>query len=77
MSDEARAQHFGAGETELGNKAAEGAGVGGAIGGTLGGLAAAIAAIGTSLAIPGLGLIVAGGAGIAALKVLPHAAAVG
>lgn len=77
MSDEARAQHFGAGETELGNKAAEGAGVGGAIGGTLGGVAAAIAAIGTSLAIPGLGLIVAGGAGIAALKVLPHAAAVG
>ncbi|KAK6025128.1 hypothetical protein OSTOST_08979 [Ostertagia ostertagi] len=29
MSDEARAQHFGSGETELGNKAAEGAGVGG------------------------------------------------
>jgi hypothetical protein len=60
MSDEARAQHFGSGETELGNKAAEGAGVGGAIGGTLGGVAAAIAAIGTSLVLPGLGLIVAG-----------------
>lgn len=62
MSDETRQRHFmqpGA-ETELGNKAAEGAGIGGAIGGTLGAVAAAIAAIGTSIAIPGLGLVVAG-----------------
>jgi len=43
-------------ETELGNKAAEGAGIGGAIGA----VAAAVAAIGTSIAIPGLGLVVAG-----------------
>lgn len=34
--------------------------MGGAIGGTVGAIAAAIAAVGTSLAIPGLGLVVAG-----------------
>lgn len=62
MSDETRKRHFGAGsgQTELGSKAAEGAGIGGAIGGTLGAIAAAIAAVGTSIAIPGLGLVVAG-----------------
>ncbi|TCS35990.1 hypothetical protein EDC30_10853 [Paucimonas lemoignei] len=63
MSDETRKRHFantGGTQTELGNKAAEGAGVGGAIGGTLGAIAAAIAAVGTSVAIPGLGLVVAG-----------------
>lgn len=62
MSDETRKRHFVSQgtETELGNKAAEGAGIGGAIGGTLGAVAAAIAAIGTSIAIPGLGLVVAG-----------------
>jgi hypothetical protein len=47
-------------ETELGNKAAKGAGVGGAIGGTVGAIAAAIAAAGTTLAIPGLGILIAG-----------------
>ena len=70
MSEDARRKHFGdpaAGETELGNKAAKGAGVGGGIGATVGGVIAAIAAIGTSIAIPGLGLVVAGplAAGIA------------
>jgi hypothetical protein len=62
MSDDTRKRHFArAGtETELGNKAAEGAGVGGAIGGTIGAIAAAVAAVGTTIAIPGLGLIVAG-----------------
>jgi hypothetical protein len=61
MSDETRKRHFTGGEqTELGSKAAEGAGIGGAIGGTLGAIAAALAAIGTSIAIPGLGLVVAG-----------------
>lgn len=61
MSDETR-KHFSAAgvETELGTKAAEGAGVGGAIGGTIGAIAAAIAAVGTSLVLPGLGLVVAG-----------------
>jgi hypothetical protein len=62
MSNETRDRHFVAAgtETELGNKAAEGAGVGGAIGGTLGAIGAAVAAIGTTLVLPGLGLVVAG-----------------
>jgi hypothetical protein len=42
------------------DKMIEGAGVGAAVGGTTGALLAAIAAIGTSVAFPGLGLIVAG-----------------
>ena len=62
MSDDARKKHFGDDtvETELGNKAAEGAGIGSAIGGTLGAFAAAAAAVGTTLLIPGLGLVIAG-----------------
>jgi hypothetical protein len=61
MSDETRKKHFTDGrETELGSKAAEGAGKGAAIGGGIGATLAAIAAIGTSVALPGLGLIVAG-----------------
>ena len=47
-------------ETELGNKAAEGSGAGSAIGGTIGAITGAVAAIGTSIVIPGLGLVVAG-----------------
>ena len=62
MSDETRKKHFteDGRETELGTKAAEGAGKGAAIGGGIGATLAAIAAIGTSVALPGLGLIVAG-----------------
>lgn len=62
MSDETRKKHFAVDnrETELGNKALEGAGTGAAIGGTVGATLAAIAAIGTTLALPGLGLLVAG-----------------
>lgn len=63
MSDATRDTHFAkvdGVETELGNKAAEGAGIGGAIGGTIGAIAAAIAAVGTTLALPGLGLVIAG-----------------
>ena len=62
MSDETRSRHFGEGtaDTELGNKAMEGAGTGSAIGGTLGAIIGGIAAIGTSVLIPGLGLVVAG-----------------
>ncbi len=62
MSEDTRKTHFlpAGTETELGNKAAEGAGVGGAIGGTIGAIAAAVAAVGTSIAIPGLGLVIAG-----------------
>lgn len=65
MSDETRDKHFTSQhedgqDTELGNKAAEKAGIGSAIGGTVGAVAAAIAAIGTSLVLPGLGLVIAG-----------------
>jgi hypothetical protein len=63
MSDETRKKHFSgsaAQDTELGSKATEGAGIGGAIGGTLGAIAAAVAAVGTSVALPGLGLVIAG-----------------
>lgn len=63
MSDETRKKNFSSddiGETEIGTKAAEGAGAGSAIGGTVGAIAGIIAAIGTSVAIPGLGLVIAG-----------------
>jgi hypothetical protein len=62
MSDETRKTHFGdhTPDTDLGDKAMEGAGVGSAIGGTAGAVIGAIAAIGTSVALPGLGLIIAG-----------------
>ncbi|WP_192821578.1 hypothetical protein [Rufibacter sp. LB8] len=63
MSDDARKRHFADNvdnDTELGSKALEGAGAGSAIGGTLGAIVGAIAAIGTSVALPGLGLIIAG-----------------
>src|SRR5688500_5913728 len=61
MSDDTRKKYFASDrDTELGNKAAKGAGVGGAIGGTLGAIAAALAAVGTAVALPGLGLLVAG-----------------
>ena len=64
MSDETRRRYFGSSksdnDTDLGSKAMEGAGVGSAIGGTLGGVIGAIAAIGTAVALPGLGLVIAG-----------------
>ena len=62
MSEEGRARHFGDGtaDTALGSKAAEGTGVGAGIGGTVGAIVAAVAAIGTSIALPGLGLVIAG-----------------
>lgn len=63
MSDETRRKHFSKGGktvTELGNKAADGAGIGGAVGGTIGATLAAVAALGSNLVIPGLGLVIAG-----------------
>jgi len=62
MSDEARKRHFGddSVHSDLGNKAMEGVGKGSAIGGTLGAIAGAIAAIGTTLVLPGIGLVIAG-----------------
>ncbi len=60
MSDETRKKYFADNDTELGTKAWEDAGKGAAIGGGVGATLAAIAAIGTTLALPGLGLLIAG-----------------
>jgi uncharacterized protein YjbJ (UPF0337 family) len=70
MSDETRARHFGSAEPgrefedatshESGSKAAEGAGIGGATGLGVGAALGALLAAATSIAIPGLGLVVAG-----------------
>ena len=60
MTEEGRKRHFGTGTTtELGNKAMEGAGAGAGIGMVAGGALGAIAAAAT-VAVPGLGLLVAG-----------------
>lgn len=64
MSDETRQKYYsegsGTADTELGSKALEGSGAGAGIGGTVGAIIGAIAAIGTSIALPGLGLLIAG-----------------
>jgi uncharacterized protein YjbJ (UPF0337 family) len=64
MSEDTRKRHFGdvTPGTELsgGTKAAEGLGKGAAIGGGIGAALAAIFAVGSSVVIPGLGLVVAG-----------------
>jgi len=64
MTDETRQRHFGSAkpgtEFKTGSKAAEGAGVGGATGLGVGAALGALLAAATSIAIPGIGLIVAG-----------------
>ncbi len=64
MSDQTRSTWYTdddmASDSALGSKALEGAGTGSAIGGTLGAIIAGVAAIGTSVLLPGVGLIVAG-----------------
>jgi uncharacterized protein YjbJ (UPF0337 family) len=60
MSDDTRKKHFSDADTDLGSKAMEGAGMGGAIGTTAGAILGALAAIGTSVLVPGLGLVIAG-----------------
>jgi hypothetical protein len=64
MTDATRQKHFGDAEpgTEFtgGTKAAEGLGKGSAIGGGVGAALAAVFAVGTSVVVPGLGLVVAG-----------------
>jgi len=63
MSDDTRKKYFAddnVKDTELGTKAWEDAGKGAAIGCGVGATLAAIAAIGTTVALPGLGLLVAG-----------------
>lgn len=57
MSDATRNKEF---AVQAKSHAADGLGIGGAIGGTVGAVLAAIVGIGTSIAIPGLGLVVAG-----------------
>ena len=57
MSDATRSKEF---AVQTRTHAADGAGIGGAVGGTIGAVLAAIVAVGTSIAIPGLGLVVAG-----------------
>lgn len=64
MSDQTRSSWYSdddyTDDSALGSKALEGAGTGSAIGGTLGAIIGGIAAIGTSVLLPGVGLIVAG-----------------
>src|SRR6478609_8326034 len=64
MTDETRTRHFGdvkpGTEFKEGSKAAEGAGIGGGIGLGVGAALGAIVAAATAIAIPGLGLVVAG-----------------
>jgi len=64
MSDETRQRHFGdakpGAEFKTGSKAAEGAGIGGATGISVGAVLGGLLAAATSIAIPGIGLIVAG-----------------
>ncbi len=60
MTDKTRNSEFTAPGGFAGNKAAKGAGVGSAIGGAVGAIAAVLAAVGTSVVVPGLGLVVAG-----------------
>jgi hypothetical protein len=62
MSEQARDEYFPAENVvmEREHKTLEGTGAGGAIGAVVGAVAGAIAAIGTTILIPGLGLVVAG-----------------
>ena len=64
MTDETRKRHFGdvkpGTELKEGTKAAEGAGIGGGIGLGIGAALGALIAAATSIAIPGVGLLVAG-----------------
>jgi len=60
MSDQTRDRYFKDGHDEFGSKALEGTGAGATIGGVLGAIIGGVAAIGTSVFLPGLGLVIAG-----------------
>lgn len=62
MSEQARDEYFPAEDVvvEEESKTLEGTGAGGAIGAAVGAIAGAMAAVGTTVVIPGLGLVVAG-----------------
>lgn len=57
MSDATRSKEF---ALQTRSHAADGAGIGGAVGGTVGAVLAAIAAVGTTMFLPGLNLVIAG-----------------
>jgi hypothetical protein len=57
MSDATRSKEF---AIQTKSHAADGAGIGGAVGGTVGAVLAAIAAVGTTMFLPGLNLVIAG-----------------
>lgn len=57
MSDATKNKEF---AVETRTHAADGAGIGGAVGGAVGAVLAAIAAVGTTIMLPGIGLLVAG-----------------
>jgi hypothetical protein len=58
MSDDTRKRHYG--KSGLGGKALEGTGAGAAVGGTAGAVIGAIVGAATSIALPGIGLVIAG-----------------
>ena len=61
MSSETRERYYsGNSGDDTDTKALEGTGVGAVVGGTVGATIAAIAAIGTNIALPGVGLVIAG-----------------
>jgi hypothetical protein len=57
MSDATRTKEFG---LQTRSHAADGLGIGGAVGGAVGAVLAAIAAVGSTLVLPGLNLVIAG-----------------
>lgn len=57
MSDATKNKEF---AVQTRTHAADGAGIGGAVGGMVGATLAAILAVGTSIALPGIGLVIAG-----------------
>ncbi len=62
MSDDTKKKYYDRDDAAIdeGSKAMEGAGAGATIGGSLGGILGAIAGIGATVALPGLGLAIAG-----------------
>lgn len=60
MSKKTKEEYYDGEDEDTGGEALKGAGAGSAIGGTVGAIAGAIAAIGTSIVLPGIGLVVAG-----------------
>jgi hypothetical protein len=57
ISDKTRSKEF---ALQTKSHAAGGAGIGGAVGGVVGSILAALVAVGTTIALPGIGLVIAG-----------------